>query len=128
MGIPDHLTCLLRNLYAGQKATVRTLHGTTVQNWERSMSRLYIVTLLISLIYKVHHAKCQAGWLISWNQDCWKKYQQHQICRCYHPSDRKRRAKKPLNEGERWEWKSRVKTQHSENLRSWHPVPSLHGK
>ena len=29
MGIPDHLICLLRNLYAGQKATVRTGHGTT---------------------------------------------------------------------------------------------------
>ena len=29
MGIPDHLTCLLRNLYAGQDATVRTVHGTT---------------------------------------------------------------------------------------------------
>ena len=31
MGIPDHLTCLLRNLYAGQEATVRTRHGTI--NW-----------------------------------------------------------------------------------------------
>ena len=31
MGIPDHLTCLLRNLYAGQEATVRTGHGTP--NW-----------------------------------------------------------------------------------------------
>ena len=31
MGIPDHLTCLLRNLYVGQEATVRTGHGTT--NW-----------------------------------------------------------------------------------------------
>ena len=31
MGIPDHLTCPLRNLYAGQEATVRTRHGTT--NW-----------------------------------------------------------------------------------------------
>ena len=31
MGIPDHLTCLLRNLYAGQEATVRAGHGTT--NW-----------------------------------------------------------------------------------------------
>ena len=31
MGIPDHLTCLQRNLYAGQEATVRTGHGTT--NW-----------------------------------------------------------------------------------------------
>jgi len=29
MGIPDHLTCLLRNLYAGQEATVRIGHGTT---------------------------------------------------------------------------------------------------
>ena len=49
MGIPDHLTCLLRNLYAGQEATVRTGHGTT--NWfligKGVMSRLYIVTLLI---------------------------------------------------------------------------------
>ena len=31
MGIPDHLTCLLRNLHAGQEATVRTLHGK--MNW-----------------------------------------------------------------------------------------------
>ena len=44
MGIPDHLTCLLRNMYADQEVTVRTLHGT---NWGRSTSRLYIVTLFI---------------------------------------------------------------------------------
>ena len=49
MRILDHLTCLLRNLYAGQEATVRTGHGTTdwFQTRERSMSRLHIVTLLI---------------------------------------------------------------------------------
>ena len=50
MGTPDHLTCLLRNLYAGQEATVRTGHGATnrlIPNQERSMSSLYIVTLLI---------------------------------------------------------------------------------
>ena len=49
MGIPDHLTCLLRNLYAGQEATVRTGHGTTywlVPNWEMSGSSVCIVTLL----------------------------------------------------------------------------------
>ena len=46
MGIPDHLTCLLRNLYASEEATVRNRHG-LVPNWERSMSRLYIVTLII---------------------------------------------------------------------------------
>ena len=50
MGIPDHLTCLLRNLYGGQEATVRTGHGTTlVPNRKRSMSRLYIVNLLMNL-------------------------------------------------------------------------------
>ena len=50
MGIPDHLTCLFRNLYAGQEATVRTEHGTTdwlVPDRKKSMSRLYVVTLLI---------------------------------------------------------------------------------
>ena len=45
MGIPDHLTCLLRNLYSGQEATVRTGHGRS--KWERSMPRLYIVIALI---------------------------------------------------------------------------------
>ena len=49
MGKPDHLTCLLRNLCAGQEARVRTGYGTMdwFKNWEWSMSRLYIVTLLI---------------------------------------------------------------------------------
>ena len=49
MGIPDHLTYLLRNLYVGQEATVRTGHGTTdwFQIGKGVESRLYIVTLLI---------------------------------------------------------------------------------
>ena len=49
MGIPDHLTCLLRNLYAGEEETVRPGHGTTdwFQIGKRSISRLYIVPLLI---------------------------------------------------------------------------------
>ena len=49
MGIPDHLTCLLGNLYACQEAIVRTGHGTTdwFQIGKRSTSRLYIITLLI---------------------------------------------------------------------------------
>ena len=48
IGIPDYLICLLRNLYAGQEATVRTGHGTT--DWfqiGRSTSWMYIFTLLI---------------------------------------------------------------------------------
>ena len=49
MGLPDHLTCLLRNLHAGQEATVRTRHGTT--DWFQIgkgvyQSRLYTVTLI----------------------------------------------------------------------------------
>ena len=49
MGISDHLTCLLINLFAGQEATVRTGHGTIdwFQIRKRGVSRLYIVTLLI---------------------------------------------------------------------------------
>ena len=49
IGIPDHLTCLLRNLYAGQEATVRTGRGT--KDWfqigKGVRQGLYIVTLLI---------------------------------------------------------------------------------
>ena len=47
MGITDHLTCLLRNLYAGQEATVRIRHGAT--DWfqiGKGVARLHIVTLL----------------------------------------------------------------------------------
>ena len=49
MGIPDHLTHLLRNLYTGQEATVRIGHGTTrlVPKKKRNASRVYIVALLI---------------------------------------------------------------------------------
>ena len=45
MGIPDHLNCLLRNLYADQKTTVRT--GQTGSKSGRTKSRMYIFTLLI---------------------------------------------------------------------------------
>ena len=54
IGIPNHLNCLLRNLYAEQEATVITRPGTmdserkgVCQHWERSMSTPYIVTLFI---------------------------------------------------------------------------------
>ena len=49
MGIPDHLNCLLSNLYSGQEAAVRTRHGTMdwFQIGKGVQSRLYIVMLLI---------------------------------------------------------------------------------
>ena len=49
MGIPDHFTCLLKNLYADQEAIVRTGHGTT--DWFKIGSRLYIATLLFFNFY-----------------------------------------------------------------------------
>ena len=47
MRIPDHLTCLLRNLYAGQEAIELDVDNRLVPNRKRRTSRLYIVTLLI---------------------------------------------------------------------------------
>ena len=62
MRSPDHLTCFLRNLYAGQEATVRTGHGTT--DWSKIGKRVdkAIFCHPAYLTYmRVHHAKCQAG-------------------------------------------------------------------
>ena len=58
MGIPDHLTCLLRNLYAGQEATVRTGH-VTMDWFQTGKGTHYIVTLLIYLLGRVLRAICQ---------------------------------------------------------------------
>ena len=46
--------------------------------------------------------KCWARWVTNWNQDCWEKYQQPQICRWYHSNGRKwRGTEEPLDEGEK---------------------------
>ena len=76
MGIPDHLTCLLINLYAGQEATVRTGHETAdwfqigkggCQGWIFSpcLFNLYAAYSWETLGWRKH----------SWNQDCQEKYQ-----------------------------------------------------
>ena len=52
MGIPDHLICLLRNLYAGQEATVRTGHGTT--NWFQIGKRLHQGCILSPCLFKLY--------------------------------------------------------------------------
>ena len=59
-----------------------------LHNGKRSTTRLYNCHLVYFLC-KVYHAKCWAGWITSWNQDCWEKYQQPQICTVYHFNDRK---------------------------------------
>ena len=58
MGIPDHLTCLLRNLYAGQEATVRIGHGTTY--WFQIGKRVCqgcILSPCLFNLYGAHHEK-----------------------------------------------------------------------
>ena len=52
MGIPDHLTCLLRNLYAGQEATVRTKHGTT--DWFQIGKRVYQGCILSPCLFNFY--------------------------------------------------------------------------
>ena len=69
MGIPGHLTCLLRNLYAGQEATVRTGHGTT--DWfqiRKGVRQGCILPPCLFNICRVHHEKRWAGRSTSWNQ------------------------------------------------------------
>ena len=52
MGIPDHLTCLLRNLYAGQEATVRTGHGTT--DWFQIWKGVHQGCILSPCFFNLH--------------------------------------------------------------------------
>ena len=114
MGIPDHLTCLLRNLFAGQEATVRTGHRPT--DWFQIGKGVRQGCILSPCLCRVHHEKHWAGGRTSWNQDCREKYQQPQICRWHHPYGRKWRGiKEPLDEGERGKWKNWLKIQHSKN-------------
>ena len=52
MGIPDHLTCLLRNLYAGQEATVRTKHGTI--DWFKIGKRVHQGCILSPCLFTLY--------------------------------------------------------------------------
>ena len=63
MGIPSHLTCFLRNLYAGQEATVRTRNGTTdFQNW-KGVHQGCILSLCLFNLYASTSSKMW-GWMI----------------------------------------------------------------
>ena len=64
MGIPDHLTCLIKNLYAGQETTVRTGHGTI--DWFQIRKRVHQGCILSPCLFNLyaeytHHEICQAG-------------------------------------------------------------------
>ena len=115
MIIPDQFTCLLRNLYAGQEATVRTWHGT--MDWfligkDVCQGCIFLPYLFnFCAEYIMQNARldeAQAEVKIAWRSV--------NNLRWYHPYGRKRREVKVLlEEDERGEWKSWLKIQHSGN-------------
>ena len=109
LGIPDYLTCLLRNLYVGQEATARNLHGST--DWFKIGKGIQqgciLSPCLLNLYteYIMQNAgldKSQAGNKIAWRNI--NKLRQEMI-------SKRRGIKETLDEGERGEWKSWLKTQ-----------------
>ena len=112
IGIPDHLTCLLRNLYAGQEATVGTGHGTT--DWFQIGKGVHQVFVLSPCLFNLY-----AEYII-WNAGLDEaqagiKIAGRNINNLRYTDDtnimaRKwRGTKKPLDESERGEWKSWLK-------------------
>ena len=133
MGVPDPLTCLLRNLYTGQEATVRTGYGT--MDWFQIQKEVcqgcilspYLFNLYAEYIMRnaglmKHKMESRMPGEISITSDT----------QMTPPYGRwQRGTKEPPDESERGEAKSWLNAQHSKKimaLRSWHPVPSLHGK
>ena len=106
MGIPDHLTFLLRNLYAGQEATVRSGHGTT--DWFQIWKRIHQGCMLSPCLFNLHAEyimqnarldEAQVGIKISGRNINNLRYAGDT-----HPNGRKgRRTKEPLEESERGE-------------------------
>ena len=114
MGIPDHLTCLLRNLYAGQEATVRTGHGTT--DWFQMGKAVHQGCILSPCLFNLYAEyimrnaglnEAQAGFKRTINNFRYANDTTH--------SRKQRRTKELLDESERGDWKNWFKTQHSEN-------------
>ena len=64
MGIPDHLTCLLRNLYAGQEATVRTGHGTT--DWFQIGKGIHQGYILSPCLFNLYAEFIMRNWKKHW--------------------------------------------------------------
>ena len=68
IGVRDYLPCLLRNLYVDQEAIVRIRHGT--MDWfkiEKEYKAVYCYPAYSTLCW-VHHVKCWAGWITSWQK------------------------------------------------------------
>ena len=119
MGIPDHLTCLLRNLYAGEEATVRMdMEQQTGSKEEKEyVKAVYCHPHLFNfyaeyIMRNTGLEEKQAGIKTVGRNINNFRYADNK----HHPYGRKRRrTKEPLDESERGGWKSWLKTQHLEN-------------
>ena len=128
MGIPDHLTCLLSNLYAGQEATVRTGHGTT--DWLQIRKGVCQGCILLSCLlnlyaeYIMRNAgldEAQAGIKIAWRNINNLMYAYDTIIM----GESKEELKSPLM---KVRVKKLVENSTVKKLRSWHPIPPFHHK
>ena len=128
MGIPEHLTCLLRNLYAGQEATVRTGHGTTdwLQIGKGVRQGCIVSPCLFNLCaeYIMRNTgleEAQAGIQIARRNINNLRYADDTTLKAESEEELKSLLMKVKEEREKVGSTFR-------KLRSWHPVPSLHGK
>ena len=127
MGIPDHLTCLLRNLYAGQEATVRTGHGTTdwfqIEKGERQACILSPCLFNLYAEYIIRNAgldEAQAGIKIAGRNINNLRYADDTILIAESEEELKSLLMK-VKEGSEKSW---LKSQHSENKN--HGIQSHH--
>ena len=132
--IPDHLSCLLRNLYASQEATVRTKHGTT--DWfqiEKGVCQGYILSPCLFNLhaeYIMQNAmldEAQAGIKIA------RKNTSDMQMKSPFMAESEEELKTLLmivkEESEKAGLKLNIQKTNGIQLKtSWHPVPSLHGK
>ena len=115
MGIPAHLTCLLRNLCAGQEATVRTGYGTDWFQIGKGVCRGCILSPCLFNLYaeyimrSVGLDEAQAGIKIAGRNSNNLRYEDDTTLMA------ESKIKEPLDESEIGECKSWLKTQHSEN-------------
>ena len=130
MGIPDHLSCLLRNLYAGQEATVRTGHGTTdsLQIGKGVRQGCILSPYLFNLygeyiMRKAGLDEAQAGIKISRRNINKLRYADDTTLMAESKEYLKSLLMKVKEESEKVGLKLNI-----QKLRPWHPVPSLHGK
>ena len=130
MEIPDNLTCLLRNLYAGLEATVRNGHGIT--DWFQVGKGVHQGCILSPCLFHLYVEyimrnpgleEAQAGIKIAGRNINNLRYVDDTTLMAESEEELKSLLMKVKEESEKVGFNSTFK-----KLRSWHPVPSLHGK